>query len=164
MVATAIAAVGTLFSISQSRKAAKAGAAAADKQQKQQELRAARSRRQAFRELQIGRSRAKASAAAMGAGGSSALAGGLASLSSQYGSALGYSGAMTGLSREISQLGVRQQTALANAQMGSAIGAFGMQAAQSNIDFGEKFSNIGESALFNPLFGGKKGLIGSYIQ
>jgi len=127
----AAAAGGTAYSVSQSRKAAKAGAAAADKQQKQQELRAARSRRQAFRELQISRSRAKASAAAMGAGDSSALAGGLASLSSQYGSALGYSGAMTGLSREISQLGVRQQTALTRSQTGSAIAGFGMQGLQT---------------------------------
>ena len=130
MVATAIAAVGTLYSVSQQRKAAKAGRAAAAKQQQQQELRAARSRRQAFRELQISRARARASAAAMGAGDSSALAGGLASLSSQYGSALGYSGAMTGLSREISQLGVQQQTALMRAQTGSAIAGFGMQGLQ----------------------------------
>lgn len=132
----AIASVaGTAYGISQQRKAAKAGRAAAAKQQQQQELRAARSRRQAFRELQISRARARASAAAMGAGDSSALAGGLASLSSQYGSALGYSGAMTGLSREISQLGVQQQTALMRAQTGSSIAGFGFQAMQNPAGF-----------------------------
>lgn len=140
-VISAVAAVGgTLYSVSQQRKASKAGAAAAAKQQQQQELRASRSRRQAFRELQISRARARASAAAMGAGDSSALAGGLASLSSQYGSALGYSGAMTGLSREISQLGVQQQTALMRAQTGSSIAGFGMQGLQT---FGlPKFSDF----------------------
>jgi hypothetical protein len=132
---------GTLYSMSQQRKASRAGAAAAAKQQQQQELRAARSRRQAFRELQISRARARASAAAMGAGDSSALAGGLASLSSQYGATLGYSGAMTGLSREISQLGIQQQTALMRAQTGSSIAGFGFQAMQNPAGF-TQFKNL----------------------
>ena len=101
----AIAAVsGTAYSVSQQRKSNKAQRAASRAAQRQQELKAARSRRVAFRELQRRRATAQATAAALGASGSSGAAGGLASLTSQYGANLGYGSAMTGLSKEIKEI------------------------------------------------------------
>ena len=74
---------------------------AATKQQEQQKLQRRRSVRQLLRERQMKRAEAQHLAAATGLTGSSAAAGGLSSLAATGGSALGYSGAMSGLSREI---------------------------------------------------------------
>lgn len=129
MVALALAATavaGTAYNISQTKKATRAGAQIAAKQEQQQKLREDRSRRRAFREFQIKRERTRAQAAALGAAGGSGVAGGLASLSSQYGATLGFSSAMTGLSQDITGLGVQQQTFLANAQTGAAVSGLAM--------------------------------------
>jgi len=131
MVALALAATavaGTAYNISQTKKATRAGAQIAAKQERQQKLREDRSRRRAFREFQIKRERTRAQAAALGAAGGSGVAGGLASLSSQYGATLGFSSAMTGLSQDISELGVQQQGFLANAQTGQAVSGLAMGA------------------------------------
>lgn len=119
---------GTAYSVQQTKKATKAGAQIAAKQEQQQKLREDRSRRRAFREFQIKRSRTRAAAAALGAAGGSGVAGGLGSLSSQLGATLGFGSAMTGLSQDISALGVQQQGFLANAQTGSALSGLAMSA------------------------------------
>jgi len=124
--ATAVA--GTAYNISQTKKATRAGAQVAAKQQQQQQLREQRSRRQSFREFQIRRERARAQAAVLGASGGSGIAGGLASLSSQYGATLGFGSAMTGLSQDISALGIQQQGFLSNAQTGAAVSGLAMSA------------------------------------
>ena len=125
----AIAAVsGTAYSVSQQRKSNKAQRAASRAAQRQQELKAARSRRIAFRELQRKRATAMASAAALGASGGSGAAGGLASLTSQYGANLGYGSSMTNLSREITDFASISQTATANAQTGMAVSGLGLAA------------------------------------
>ena len=86
-----------LASLSEQKKAA-------TKQQEQQKLQRRRSIRQMLRERQLKRAEAQHVAAATGLTGSSAAAGGLSSLAATGGSALGYSGAMSGLSQDITRL------------------------------------------------------------
>ena len=132
----AIAAVsGTAYSVSQQRKSNKAQRAASRASQRQQELKAARSRRIAFRELQRKRATAQATAAALGASGGSGAAGGLASLTSQYGADLGYGSAMTGLSKEITSFSSLAQQSLANAQSGAAVSGLGLAMVQNPVPF-----------------------------
>lgn len=88
--------VGTVASISASRKAAAA-------QQKQQQLQRRRSSRQAIREAQIRRSQAIATAQGAGALGSSAVAGGVGSLQSQLGEQMGFSSQYSALSNIVTQ-------------------------------------------------------------
>ena len=122
VVGATAAVVGTV----QANKAQKRQAAA---QRQQQQLQAQRSQRQAIREAQIRRAQTQAGAQGMGITGGSALGGGLSSLSSQLGGALGYAGQQSGLSREISLQGQRASTAGAVAGLGmnlfSAAGGFG---------------------------------------
>jgi hypothetical protein len=68
--------------------------------------------------MQIKRSQQQARVQAAGAGGGSGEAGGAASLSSQFGSAVGFSGQMSGISNQISMF--NQQ-----AQQGQALAGFG---------------------------------------
>jgi hypothetical protein len=75
-------------------------------QSKQQALAAARSRRQAIREQQILRSQTMAAGQAVGATGSSGLAGGLGSLSSQLGAEQGFESTYSGLSRRVTRLNI----------------------------------------------------------
>ena len=122
IVGATAAVVGTVSSISSQKKAAAA-------QRQQQQLQAQRSQRQAIREAQIRRAQTQAGAQGMGITGGSALGGGLSSLSSQLGGALGYAGQQSGLSREISIASSKAQTAGAVAGLGmnlfGAAGGFG---------------------------------------
>lgn len=122
-VATVIGAVasvvGTVASVSQARKATKL-------QQEQQAVATRRSRRQAIREAQIVRAQTVASAQASGAMGSSAVAGGLGSLQSQLGEAMGFSTHMSGLSRDISAAQARSQTWGAVAGLGGSLYGYGV--------------------------------------
>lgn len=128
-IALAVTAVaGTAYAINQQEKAASAARAASSRQVKQQEVQASQSRKRAFREFQSKRAMARAQAQALGAGGGSGAMGGQAAFASLFGSELGYSSQMTGLSREITQFGAVQQTALANAQTGSAVSGLAMSA------------------------------------
>lgn len=96
-IAGATAAVGgTAYSISQQKKASRA-------QQRQQRLQARQSRRRAFRESQIRRSAALATAEAAGGFGGSGVSGGIGSLSSQLGSQLGYASQLSGINRQVAQ-------------------------------------------------------------
>lgn len=105
---------GTIASVSAQRKASRL-------QQRQQDLATRRSQRQAFREAQIRRAQTMASAQALGAVGSSAVAGGTASLGSQLGSSLGFASQMSGLSNQISMAQSRANTAAAVANFGGDI-------------------------------------------
>lgn len=81
--------------------------AAYKKQEKAQALQRLRSVRQAIRERQMKRAEARVAAEGAGLQASSAFFGGQTSLSSNFGSALGYSSAQSGLSRDIA--GLQQQ-------------------------------------------------------
>lgn len=114
---------GTLYSVKQQQKAAQL-------QQRQQELATRRSQRQAIREAQIRRAQTLASSQALGvSGGSSSVSGGLASLGSQVGGALGFSSQMSGLSGQISE-------ATNRAAIGSAIAGIGGTAFNLGVNFG----------------------------
>ena len=122
LVGLGVSTAGTLASIGQQKKAARA-------QQRQQTLQTQRSQRQAIREAQIRRAQTQATALGAGVTGGSALGGGLSSLSSQLGGSLGFAGQMSGLSKEISIASSKAQTAGAIAGLGgqvfSAAGGFG---------------------------------------
>lgn len=109
--------VSAVATVNAMDRAATAQQAAAEKQQQQQEEAATQARRQAAREAQIVRARTLASAQASGAIGGSSLSGGLSSLSSQLGGALGYQGQMSGLSRDIGKLQSEANRASSEARM-----------------------------------------------
>ena len=119
---------GTAYSVSEQRKSSKAQREISRRQQRQKSLRAARSSWMAFRELLRNRAQAPASQAALGLSGSSGAAGGLASLTSQYGANLGYGSAMTNLSQEITSFSSLAQQSLSNAQTGAAVSGLGLAA------------------------------------
>lgn len=123
----AIQVVAAVASLAQQRRAIRSQERAAGaqmeiarEQQRQQELQAAVSRRRTIRAAQIERARTLASGQAMGAIGGSAIAGGMTSLSSQLGGALGYQTQMTDLSRNIS--GLSQQAGMFTMQANKALG------------------------------------------
>ena len=125
LISAGVAAAGTVASISQQKKAARAS-------QRQQQLQAQRSQRQALREQQIRRAQMQAQAQALGASGGSAVLGGMSSLSSQLGSAVGYAGQQSGLSSQITMASQRAQTAGSIAGLGmtafQGLGGFDMLA------------------------------------
>jgi hypothetical protein len=65
--------------------------------------------------------------------GGSAIAGGLSSLSSQLGSAVGYQTQMSGLSREIGGFSMQAARATSQARLFSSIGGFAGQASDSGL-------------------------------
>lgn len=105
---------GTVASVKQQKKVAAL-------QQRQQELATRRSQRQAIREAQIRRAQALAAAQGLGASGGSSIAGGVGSLGSQAGSALGFSTQMSGLSQGISIANSKAQTFGAIAGIGGSL-------------------------------------------
>ena len=115
-----ISAVATVVGVATTIKSANEQKKAATLQQEQERQDTRRSQRMAIRERQIRQARLLALGADTGALGSSAISGGLGSLSSQTGEALGFSNMMSGLSQRITALG--QST---NAWQGVSDLAFG---------------------------------------
>jgi len=114
--------VGTgVAAVKEAKKSRQATERASQAQIKQQQVQAKESRRRAFREFQSRRSQARAQAAALGAGGGSGVLGGISSLSSQFGSALGFGGQMSGLSQRINMFQGQAASAQARSQMFSNI-------------------------------------------
>lgn len=126
----AVAAVGSIAMQARSASAQRRAMAA---QQRQQEVQALASRRRSMRAAQIQRARALATAQGAGATGGSAIAGGLTSLSSQLGGAIGYQTQMSGLSREIGGYSMEAARATSQARLFSSIGSFAGQASESGL-------------------------------
>jgi hypothetical protein len=119
LISAGITAAGTIASVNQQKRAARA-------QRQQQTLQTRRSQRQAIRETQLKQAQLRASALGAGVVGGSAIGGGLSSLSSQLGSAQGFAGQMSGLSNQISIASQKAQTYGAVADLGmSAFQGFG---------------------------------------
>lgn len=125
---------GTIASVSAQRRASRL-------QQQQQTLATRRSQRQAIREAQIRRAQTMSAGQALGVSGGSGVAGGISSLGSQLGGALGFSSQMSGLSNEISVAQNRAATAGALSNLGGSVfqaaggfGAFGSSNQGSNVD------------------------------
>lgn len=113
-------------SIKQAEKARGAQQQAAAAQRKAERARATQSQRRANREVLIRRAQAKAQAEALGGRGGSAIAGGISSLSSQFGSAVGFAGQMSGLSQDINMFQAQAASSAARSEMfGSLSGTFG---------------------------------------
>lgn len=110
--------------IGQAEKSRQATERAAASQRQQQRAQAAESRRRAFREIQAKRAQARAQAQALGATGGSGVAGGISSLSSQFGSALGFGSQMSGLSQDINMFQAQAASAAARSEMFSTASSF----------------------------------------
>ena len=105
---------GTVASYSQQKRASRA-------QQQQQTLARRRSARQNIRQAQIARARALASAEGSGASGGSGQFGGINSIGSRLGGALGFSSQQSALSGVVSSAQSRAQTYSGIAGLGSTL-------------------------------------------
>ena len=103
-VAAGAAVYGTAYGLSQQQKAISSQRQAAQTQATMQREQASRQRRSAIRQSIAARAQLQAAAQVKGLGETSALAGGLGSISSQLGANLGFSSMMSGLGEQYSQL------------------------------------------------------------
>jgi hypothetical protein len=128
-IASVIAAVATVGSTAASVKAQKRATAAqvgiAREQQKQQEVAYRRQQRASIREAQIRRAQGLATTQAAGVASSSLTGGGVASIGSQVGSTLGFGTQMSGLSSNITNLGIQSANATQQANMFGAFANLG---------------------------------------
>jgi hypothetical protein len=129
---TALAIMGTAFSVQASAKAARAHKEATKVQIRQQQAQVSRERRGTVRRGLIARARAANVAATTGMAETSAFLGGSGAMSSQVGANLGYGGMMSGLSQDITRLSGKAAQAQGQAQMWGQVASLGMQFA----DFG----------------------------
>jgi len=105
---------------------------------RQQEQQVARQRRSAVRQSIVARSRARAQAATQQQLGGSGYLGGMASLSSQLGSNLGYGSMMSGLSTQYTALTGQAAYLQGRAQMFSARSQLGFQLYSMALPFATK--------------------------
>lgn len=136
--ATGAALYGTAASISASSRAMKALKESSRVQIRQQEAQATRARRSAVRRGLIARARAANVAATTGMTETSAVMGGLGSLSSQVGANLGYGSMMSGLSQQLTSLSGIATQAQGQAQLFGQIANLAMPFA----DFGRVATSI----------------------
>jgi len=121
-----VAAVGAAVGVAGTVQAGKAASKSARLQQRAQELQQKRQRRAAIRSNMIASARARASAEASGVAQSSGLQGAVGAGRSQLGSELGFGTQMSGLSGQITELGVKQQKYSQIASLGFSAMNFGM--------------------------------------
>mgnify|MGYP005996262291 CR=1 FL=1 len=126
-IATGAAVYGTAASISASNRAMSAQKQATQVQIRQQQAQATRARRSAVRQSIIARARASNVAATTGMRDTSAVLGGLGSLSSQVGANLGYGSMMSGLSQQLTGLSGTIAQAQGQAQLFGEIGNLGFK-------------------------------------
>ena len=135
-VATGLAAVGaaaTIYGVSQQQKAISSQRRAAQTQATMQREQASRQRRSAIRQSISARAQLQAAAQVRGLGETSALAGGLGSISSQLGANLGFGTMMSGLGEQYTQLSARAAQQAGMGELGMAIGGLGFQASQFSM-------------------------------
>tara|TARA_R100000951_G_scaffold81294_1_gene69035 strand:+ start:718 stop:1296 length:579 start_codon:yes stop_codon:yes gene_type:complete len=123
-----VVAAGAIAGVAGTVKAGKAAKKSAQLQQRAQELQQKRQRRAAIRSNMIASARARASAQAAGVVQSSGLQGAVGSGRSQLGSQLGFGTQMSGLSSQITELGIKQQRAQMISQLGFGAMNFGLSA------------------------------------
>jgi hypothetical protein len=133
-VASVIAAVvtvgSTVASVNAQKRATAANVRIAEEQQKQQELSYRRQQRAAIREAQIRRAQGLATTQAAGVTQSSLAGGGTSSVGAQVGSTLGFGSQMSGLSANITNLGIQSANATQQANMFGAFANIGSSAFQ----------------------------------
>ena len=134
----ALAVGGTVASVKSAKRSASAARSAANEQIKATKLAASRKRRQSIRSFL--RQRASLAAATRASGiETSAAAGGLGSMSSQFGANLGFSGQMTGINQNITRLSGIQSTQAALSGMYGNVAGLGMQMIGSAGTIGSLF-------------------------
>jgi hypothetical protein len=116
---------GTTQSVKAQKRAANAQIGIAREQQQQQEASYRRQQRASVREAQIRRAQGMATAQSAGVVGSSVSGGGVASIGSQAGSALGFGSQLSGLSSNITNLGISASGFQQQANMFSGIAQIG---------------------------------------
>ncbi len=131
--AAGVAAYGAVAGVVGTVKAGNAAKKSARLQQRSQELQQKRQRRAAIRSNMIASSRARASAQASGVAQSSGLQGAVGSGRSQLGSELGFGTQMSGLSGQITELGIKQQRYEQIASLGFSAMNFGMSQQGQNM-------------------------------
>ena len=119
------AAVGTVKSVKSAKAASVAARSAAETQVRVQKAAETRTRRASIRNFLRTRSRFASAAAASGVQ-TSAAAGGMASLSSQFGANLGFGGQISSLNQQITALSGIQNTQTALSGMYGNIAGFGL--------------------------------------
>lgn len=134
----ALAIGGTVKSVKAAKASAGAARSAANEQIKATRLAATRKRRQSIRSFLSQRASLAAATRASGIE-TSAAAGGLGSMSSQFGANLGFSGQMTGINQNITRLSGIQSTQAAMSGMYGNIAGLGMQMVGSAGTLGSMF-------------------------
>jgi hypothetical protein len=136
---SAVGATAGVVSTVKSVKAAEASAAATQQavavQVQQQQQQVAQQRRQSIRRSIIARSQLRQRAQAAGLGGSSALGGGIASISSQLGANLGFGSMMSGLSGAYTSLTGQANYLSSQSQMFGTIAGLGFGVARQASGF-----------------------------
>lgn len=123
-----VVAAGAVAGVAGTVKAGNAAKKSARLQQRAQELQQKRQRRAAIRSNMIASARARASAEASNVAQSSGLQGAVGAGRSQLGSELGFGTQMSGLSGQITELGIKQQRYQQIASLGFSAMNFGMSA------------------------------------
>jgi hypothetical protein len=134
----ALAVGGTVASVNSAKRSAGAARAAANEQIRANKLTASRQRRQSIRAFLSQRASLAAANRASGIQ-TSAAAGGLGSMSSQFGANLGFSSQLTGINNNITRLSGIQSTQAAMSGMYGNIANFGMQLMGSAGTIGNMF-------------------------
>lgn len=119
--AAAIAAVATVYSVDQQRKAQKAQRKSEKLQQRRADAQAARDRRSTIRQARVRRAQILNESAQTGAAGSSSESGAIGSLQGQLGSQLGASFQNQALSGQISRQNIKASRYGGNASMGMSV-------------------------------------------
>lgn len=132
---TAVGVASTVKSARAAQRGAQAQARAAQTQVRIQQQQVAQQRRQAIRRSIIARSQLRQRAQAAGLGGSSAVGGGIGSVSSQLGTNLGFGSMMSGLSGAYTALTGRANYLQSQSQMFGTIAGLGFSAAQAGIQY-----------------------------
>ena len=144
--------VSTVKSVKSAKAASATAVQVAQAQVQQQQVAATRQRRQAVRSFIRRRSQLRAAAAAGGIQGSG-VAGGLASLSSQFGANLGFGTQMGALSSQITTLSGLQATQQAQSGMYSNIASLGFGLAGGAFKYGNQLVDAFPDQLIGPMQG-----------
>ena len=138
---------GTVKSIESAKRSSQAAQQAAQTQVRIQQQQVATQRRQSIRRSIIARSQLRQRAQAAGLGGSSAVGGGIGSLSSQLGTNLGFGSMMSGLSGQYTSLTGQANYLQSQSQMFGQIAGMGfglMNRAGQVGGFIDDFNAIGK--------------------
>jgi len=126
---------GTVKSVQSAKRSAQAAQQAAQTQVRIQQQQVAQQRRQSIRRSIIARSQMRQRAQAAGLGGSSAVAGGVGSVSSQLGTNLGVGSMLSVLGQQYTSLTGQANFLSSQSQMFGTIAGLGFSAVRAGIQY-----------------------------